>query len=140
MIPAGIAKSLHLLSIIAVLSQHAKTDHYVKRNVFQVNRPPILPARRRTELITILTSCPNLAASSSSLASLAPRNWLRVMRYIKKILGQPGFRLRVGDWRVIYDVEQGRLVVLVLMVRLERVVLEQPEQVRLEAEAGHQQR
>ena len=35
---------------------------------------------------------------------------------VKKIVGQPGFRLRVGDWRVIYDVEQGRLVVLVLRI------------------------
>ena len=35
---------------------------------------------------------------------------------VKIIVGQPGFRLRVGDWRVIYDVEQGRLVVLVLRI------------------------
>ena len=35
---------------------------------------------------------------------------------VKKIVGQPGFRLRVGDWRVIYDVEQGRLVGLVLRI------------------------
>ena len=35
---------------------------------------------------------------------------------VKMIDGQPGFRLRVGDWRVIYDVEQGRLVVLVLRI------------------------
>ena len=35
---------------------------------------------------------------------------------VKIIVGQTGFRLRVGDWRVIYDVEQGRLVVLVLRI------------------------
>ena len=35
---------------------------------------------------------------------------------VKMIDGQPGFRLHVGDWRVIYDVEQGRLVVLVLRI------------------------
>jgi mRNA interferase RelE/StbE len=35
---------------------------------------------------------------------------------VKKLVGQPGYRLRVGDWRVIYDVEQGRLVVRVLRI------------------------
>jgi mRNA interferase RelE/StbE len=35
---------------------------------------------------------------------------------VKKLTGQPGYRLRVGDWRVIYDIEQGRLVVRVLRV------------------------
>lgn len=24
---------------------------------------------------------------------------------VKKLTGRPGYRLRVGDWRVIYDVE-----------------------------------
>ena len=35
---------------------------------------------------------------------------------VKKLAGQPGYRLRVGDWRVIYDVVSGRLVVRVLRV------------------------
>jgi len=35
---------------------------------------------------------------------------------VKKLVGQPGWRLRVGDWRVIYDVEQVRLTVRVLRV------------------------
>ena len=35
---------------------------------------------------------------------------------VKNLSGQPGFRLRVGDWRVIYDLEQERLVVRVLRV------------------------
>ncbi len=33
---------------------------------------------------------------------------------VKKLVGRPGFRLRVGDWRVIYTLDAGRLVVLVL--------------------------
>ncbi len=36
--------------------------------------------------------------------------------HVKQLVGQPGYRLRVGDWRVIYDVEQGRLLVRVLRV------------------------
>lgn len=35
---------------------------------------------------------------------------------VRKLVGQAGYRLRVGDWRVIYDVEQGRLVVRVLRI------------------------
>jgi mRNA interferase RelE/StbE len=35
---------------------------------------------------------------------------------VRKLVGQPGYRLRVGDWRVIYDVEQERLVVRVLRI------------------------
>jgi mRNA interferase RelE/StbE len=35
---------------------------------------------------------------------------------VKKLVGRPGYRLRVGDWRVIYDIEAGRLVVRVLEI------------------------
>jgi len=35
---------------------------------------------------------------------------------VKALVGQPGYRLRVGDWRVIYDVDSGRVVVRVLRV------------------------
>lgn len=35
---------------------------------------------------------------------------------VKKLVGEPGYRLRVGDWRVIYDVDSGRLVVHVLKI------------------------
>lgn len=33
---------------------------------------------------------------------------------VKKLAGRPGFRLRVGDWRVIYDLQAAELVVLVV--------------------------
>ena len=35
-------------------------------------------------------------------------------RNVKKLVGRPGYRLRVGDWRVIYTLESGRLVLRVL--------------------------
>jgi mRNA interferase RelE/StbE len=35
---------------------------------------------------------------------------------VKKLVGVPGYRLRVSDWRVIFDVESGRLVVRVLQI------------------------
>ncbi|MDM0065823.1 hypothetical protein [Variovorax sp. J31P207] len=31
-------------------------------------------------------------------------------------MGRPGYRLRAGDWRVIYTLESGRLVILVLEI------------------------
>lgn len=35
---------------------------------------------------------------------------------VKKLVGVPGYRLRVGDWRVLYDVQAERLVVRVLRI------------------------
>jgi mRNA interferase RelE/StbE len=35
---------------------------------------------------------------------------------VTKLQDRPGLQLRVGDWRIIYDVEDGDLVVLVLKV------------------------
>lgn len=35
---------------------------------------------------------------------------------VKKLEGRPGFRLRVGDWRVIYEIHNDRLVIFVLAV------------------------
>ena len=34
----------------------------------------------------------------------------------KKLQGREGYRLRVGDWRVIYEIENDQLVILVLKV------------------------
>ena len=35
---------------------------------------------------------------------------------VTKLQGRPGYRLRVGDWRVIYELEDDRLLILVLKV------------------------
>ncbi|MFS8973038.1 type II toxin-antitoxin system RelE/ParE family toxin [Cupriavidus necator] len=34
----------------------------------------------------------------------------------RKLAGREGYRLRVGDWRVLYQIENGRLVIVVLAV------------------------
>ncbi len=34
----------------------------------------------------------------------------------KKLQGRDGYRLRVGDWRVIYEIQNDQLVILVLKV------------------------
>lgn len=33
-----------------------------------------------------------------------------------KLQNRPGFRLRIGDWRVIYEIEGERLIILVLKI------------------------
>lgn len=35
---------------------------------------------------------------------------------VKKLRGDPGYRLRVGAWRVVFDRDHGRLTILVLRV------------------------
>ena len=35
---------------------------------------------------------------------------------VKKLSAYPGFRLRVGDWRVVYLLDQGRIVIQVIRI------------------------
>ncbi|MEW5828965.1 MAG: type II toxin-antitoxin system RelE/ParE family toxin [Chloroflexota bacterium] len=34
----------------------------------------------------------------------------------KKLQGRPGYRLRVGDWRVIYEINRDEVVIIVLKI------------------------
>lgn len=34
----------------------------------------------------------------------------------KKLQGRPGYRLRVGDWRVIYEVNKDEVVIIVMKI------------------------
>lgn len=36
---------------------------------------------------------------------------------VKRLKGEAAYRLRVGDWRVLYRLEETRLVILVLKIR-----------------------
>jgi mRNA interferase RelE/StbE len=35
---------------------------------------------------------------------------------LTKLQDRPGYRLRVGDWRVIYEIEDDRLLIVVLKI------------------------
>ena len=35
---------------------------------------------------------------------------------VTKLVGRPGYRLRVGDWRVIYEVQGDQLIMLVVRI------------------------
>jgi mRNA interferase RelE/StbE len=35
-------------------------------------------------------------------------------RNVKKLTGRDGYRLRVGDWRVVYELDDGVLVLIVI--------------------------
>ena len=44
------------------------------------------------------------------------------MPNVKKLTGHPGYRLRVGDWRVLYLVERQILVVQVIEIGQRREI------------------
>jgi mRNA interferase RelE/StbE len=41
---------------------------------------------------------------------------LRPESHVTKLVGDPGFKLRVGDYRVIIDIDKGRLLILVIKI------------------------
>ena len=34
----------------------------------------------------------------------------------KKLQGRPGYRLRIGDWRVIYEIKKTQVVIIVMKI------------------------
>ena len=41
---------------------------------------------------------------------------IRPEAHVTRLVGDPGYRLRVGEYRVILDIDKGRLLILVLKV------------------------
>ena len=50
------------------------------------------------------------------IISTLERVRLRPEAYVTKLVGDPGYKLRVGDYRIIMDINQGKLLILVLKV------------------------
>jgi len=50
------------------------------------------------------------------IISALERLRIRPERYVTKLVGDPGYRLRVGQYRVIMDIDKGKLMILVIKV------------------------
>ena len=50
------------------------------------------------------------------IISTLERCRIRPHSYVKKLVSSPYFRLRVGDYRVILDINSGRLLIIVVEI------------------------
>lgn len=41
---------------------------------------------------------------------------LRPEAYVTKLVGETAYRLRIGDYRVIMDIDKGKLIILIIKV------------------------
>ncbi|CAN2042020.1 mRNA interferase RelE/StbE [Candidatus Magnetomoraceae bacterium gMMP-15] len=39
------------------------------------------------------------------------------MRNVKKLTNHPGYRLRIGDWRVVYTINKNELIIHVVKIK-----------------------
>ena len=54
------------------------------------------------------------------IISVLERIRIRPSAYVTKLVGEPGYKLRVGDYRIIMDIDNKRLIILVLKVGLRK--------------------
>ena len=50
------------------------------------------------------------------IISILERIRIRPESYITKLVGDPGYKLRVGDYRIIMDIDNNNLLILVIKV------------------------
>ncbi len=50
------------------------------------------------------------------IISAIERIRIRPEAYVTKLVGDPGYKLRVGDYRILMDIEKDRLLILVLKI------------------------
>ena len=50
------------------------------------------------------------------IISALERIKIRPESYITKLVGDPGYKLRVGDYRIIMDVDKSKLLILVIKI------------------------
>ena len=50
------------------------------------------------------------------IISALERIRIKPERYVTKLVGDSGYRLRVGQYRVIMDIDKGKLMILVIKV------------------------
>ena len=59
----------------------------------------------------------NLALRIVKKIKTLAKNPHKKQKNIKKLSNHPGFRLRIGDWRVVYTVNDDQLLIHVVKVR-----------------------
>jgi len=50
------------------------------------------------------------------IISVLERIRIRPEAYITKLVGDPGYKLRVGDYRIIIDIDNNNLIILVIKI------------------------
>ena len=50
------------------------------------------------------------------IISALERIRIRPEAHITKLVGDPGYRLRVGDFRVIMDIDKGKMLILIIKI------------------------
>jgi len=50
------------------------------------------------------------------ISSALERIRIKPEHYVTKLVGDPAYKLRVGDYRVLMDIDSGKLTILVLRV------------------------
>ncbi len=50
------------------------------------------------------------------IISTLERIRIRPEAYVVKLVGDPAFKLRVGDYRLLLDINQGKLIILVIKI------------------------
>ena len=50
------------------------------------------------------------------IVSVVERIRVHPDRYVRKLVDEPYYRLRVGDYRVIMDIKRGKMLIMVLYV------------------------
>jgi len=50
------------------------------------------------------------------IISALARIRIRPEAYVSKLAGDPGYKLRIGDYRVILDIDKNRLIILVIKI------------------------
>lgn len=53
-------------------------------------------------------------ATQRHIIAVLERIRIRPERFVRKLVGDPGYRLRVGDYRVSMDIDKDRLLILVI--------------------------
>ena len=50
------------------------------------------------------------------ITTVLDRIRIRPFSHVKKLVGKPGYKMRVGDYRIVMDIEQQKLLILVIKV------------------------